>query len=273
MRFLPVLLLVLALAWAADAEFQQVNLTVNVNVNHDGTALVTETIRLSMDSGSPVIYDSAMSAYDLASWKSKTKLDLRFHFNRDVADITDVSIRAQPRDSCFGCVRDVCTVCYGTLIVRYRLSPIVNKTDSGLFRMNRFKPRTMNYSINPDALSFESSGQGIVVLPESTVLTITIPDGAFNVSVNPLPEEMQGTGPFTPPEGLRTFSWHGRTSLTPLELSFKIEEPLSVEVIGFFNSVRDEVLRVLYSKEGLAIVIISAVVLVSVIVLKRREGQ
>ncbi len=271
MRFAPALILLLLLAVSAHAEFQQSNLSVSVDVKPDGSAYVTETVRLFMDSGSPVIYDNAMTAYDLSSWRTKTKLDLRFHFNRDVVDITDISIRAQPRDNCYGCVRDVCTECYGTLIIRYRLAPIANKTASGLFSMNRFKPRTTNYSLNPEAFSFESSGPGNIVLPDNTRLKLTLPTGAVVTTVNPMPEGTEGTSVSMPLYNVSSFSWSGRTTLSPFELSFQIEEPLSVEVIGFFSSVRDWLLNVLYSQQGVAILFMAAVLIASIVLLKRRQ--
>jgi hypothetical protein len=272
MRFAPAVLLVLLLAATAAADFQLMNLSVNVDVRSDGTAIVTETVRLSMDSGSPIIYDTAMTGSDLSSWRTKTKLDIRFHFNRDVTDISEVSIMAQPRDGCYGCVREVCTLCYGTLIIRYKLSPITDKAGSGLFQMNRFKPRTTNYSINPDALSFEFSSPGNIVLPDNTRLTIRLPDGAVVTSVNPLPEGMASTGTTFPLYDATSFSWSGRTTLSNFGLSFQIEEPLSVEVMDFFNSVRDELLSILYSREGLAISFMAVVVVVSIVLLKRQEG-
>ncbi len=271
MRILPVLLLLALFIWCASAEFQQLNLSVSVIVKPDGTAKVTETVRLSMDSGSPVIYDTAMTSYDLTSWRSKTKLDLRFHFNRDIVDISDVSIIAQPRDGCSECVRDVCTICYGTLLITYDLAPIANKSDSGLFKMDRFKPRTINFTMNPDAFSFESSAPGGTVLPENTQLAISLPEGAFGVSKNPRPDISEPAN--APEDKQRVFTWKGRVPLNNFKLSFYTEEPLSAEVMGFFSSVRDDVLKVLYSREGLAIAVIAVVVVVSFIVLRRRAEE
>lgn len=264
MRHLLALMLVLLMAVVAHSEFQQANLSVNVQVNPDGTAYVTETVRLQMDSGSPVIYDTTMAASDLSTWRTKTKLDLRFHFNRDVVDITDVNILAEPRDSCSGCVRDVCTVCYGTLMLTYKVSPIANQSESGLFKMARFKPRTTNYSVNPDAFSFESSGAGSVVLPENTQLTILLPEGAFNESVTHSPE-------ITTQGNRKAFTWRGRIPFNTFKLSFYTEEPLSTEVMEFFGSVRDDVLRVLFSTEGIAVVFMAVIAIASIVLLKRQE--
>jgi len=271
MKAIPAILALLLLVSLSFAEFQQTNLTVKVDVNPDGSAKVTETVRISMDSGSPAIYDNAMSSYDITSWRSKTKLDFRFHFNRDIVDITDVTILAQPRDGCEGCVRDTCTICYGTIILTYELFPIANKTGSGLFTITKFKPRTSNYSLNTEALSFEASSSGGMVLPENTELVITLPEGAFNISVNPRPEKAipadSGQGKTA------SFTWNGRIPLSNMGVRFNIEEPLSVEVMGFFSSVRDDILKILYSREGLAIVIIAGVVLASFIVLRRRKDN
>ncbi|MFH1447473.1 MAG: hypothetical protein ABIG39_01300 [Candidatus Micrarchaeota archaeon] len=273
MRLGFALVLLLFLSLAAHGEFQQNNLSVTVDLNQDGSAYVKEIVRISMNSGSPIIYDTAIStANDLSSWRTKTNLDLRFHFNRDVVDITDVTILPQPRDSCSGCVKDVCTQCFGTIIMRYRLGPIANKSESGIVFMNHFKPRTINYTINPEAISFESSSSGNIILPENTRFTINVPAGAIVTKLNPLPKEIGG-GVELPIHNISSFSWSGRTQLSTFEFSFQIEEPLSVEVLDFFMSVRDEALRVLYSQEGIAIIFISSVVLISIILLRRHTEK
>ncbi len=269
MRFAILCAVLLLMSFIVYADFQLKNLSVTIDMRPDGTASVKEVVRISMDSGSPIIYDTAMStANDLSSWRTKTNLDLRFHFNRDIVDISDVSIRAQPRDNCIACVRDVCEICYGTVIINYNLGPIKNKTESGLFLMNHFKPRTTNYSLNPASLSFESSTPGNIVLQEDTKLVINVPPGSVITSLNPLPEGMEGSVDF-PIYNTQSFSWKGRTTLSNFEFSFQIEEPLSVEVLNFFMSVRDDGLNVLYSREGLAIIMMGIVVLVSLVLLRR----
>jgi hypothetical protein len=44
-----------------------------------------------------------------------------------------------------------------------------------------------------------------------------------------------------------------------------------VEVIGFFSSVRDWLLNVLYSQQGVAILFMAAVLIASIVLLKRSQ--
>ena len=271
-RFLALSELLLVFASPLSfAEFEEVSLCVTILANEDGSAHVREEIRFFMNEPASVeIYDAG-SAFqdDITSWKKRTKVDdVRHHFDTNYVDIRNIVIRPQPKDSCdsfFG-------TCYGTLKMEYDLYPVmengsvVNRT--GIFFANKFKPRTTNYSLNTKALSFEISQTGDIVLPDKTTLLIMIPKDSVVTTLDPLPFDMRNEE--FPIIDENSFTWSGRTTLAGFSFEFQREEPLSSEVIEFFSALEERARDLLFSLEGLALLFIIAVAVVSYYLLKKK---
>ncbi|MCX6777937.1 MAG: hypothetical protein NT157_03555 [Candidatus Micrarchaeota archaeon] len=275
---LAFLLPILLLASAAFADFRQTHLDVVIDVKSDGTAVVQEDLRMFIDEGNSVIYNTAMAkANDISGWKAATGLGIRYHFNRDEVDINEVVIRAQPLDTCSQCQISpdthelVCQTCYGTLRITYIVTPISGKNGSGLFTLDAHKPRTTNYTLNRDALSFEATATGEIVLDENTELVMFLPSDAVITKLSPKPENLADSR--LPIYGADELMWKGRTTLAAFQLEFQTEEPLSQEVMDFFVSLQRQVVGLLYSPQGLAVAILFVVFVITVIVLGTRKKE
>ncbi len=274
LKALACLLLLLTLNQAA---FQEVFLNVVIDAREDGTAHVQETFRLFMtDKSSSEIYDSisSESENDITSWKTRTGInDVRHHFDLSFVsiDIEKIRIRPQPKDTC----SVFQGTCYATLTMDYDVSPIYSNgtrvNGTGLFFTEKSKPRTTSYTLNTKALSFESSKTGDIVIPENTVLTIHLPTDSVVKILDPLPPDLKGKHTPLRASQVEEFSWKGQTTLAGFVFNFEREEQLSTEVIQFFKEIEFEAKKVLFSIEGLALLLIAAIAVASFALLKKKE--
>jgi hypothetical protein len=261
-------LFVLLCSGIAYAGFVRSFLSVKIVLNDDGSADVREELRFIMDDVYSVDSYSTWikSANDLSGWRNRTKLgDIRYH-----VDATQVSIkntRLQPRDP------DTCNYerskCYGTFIIEYQVdAPTAGA--KGLVWIEKYnKPRTIEYRLNRDALSFESSFAGEPYLPELTSLEITLPKDAQNITAEPKPVEYDDKIP----NGADKLTWQGYVSFRSYGLSFEIKESLFSEVNYFFKSLQDSTIGWMTSKEGIIVTVAVVIILASYIFLQRRKQE
>lgn len=270
---LPLLLLLL-LSSVASADFSHKTLSVSANVNRDGSVNVEERLEIVI-TGQPSrdLYETTRAAYsDLATWKNRTGLsEMRHHVSRVNLNIENLRITPQAVERC----NSFLGTCYATIVLDY-LVP-ASQNGSGLVKVVRYKPRTSLYSLVQDALSFEQTKTGDLVLPKGTTISITIPAASEKIYFSSQPQNFNETGAFrydsqsnrryyTGKE--RTFSWGG-DALSKFEFTFEVESSLESEVLDFFRDFQQSVVSFFMGPEGLAAVFIIAAGAVSAYSLNR----
>ncbi len=268
-------LAVAALAGTAAADFQLNFLTVNVALKEDGSVHLIEDYRLFLDTnGSVQLYDQSQefTGNYIDQWRSLSKLgEIRLHIDSSQAAVPadSVIIRPQPKDSCSSAGYP----CFATLRLEY---DAFRDTDNGTGRRvgvfavnNSYKPRTTKYTLNTLALSFERTVTRDIVLPASTLLVIRVPEDAVVTDLDPIPPALGARN--LPIHDVHEFSYMGRTTLAGLRMTVEREQPLSREVADFFVSLRRRAVGLLSSTEGLALLAILAVGVVSFILLRARQ--
>lgn len=247
---------------AALADFSMRSLSVSINVNKDGSANVEERLAVAINgTQSRELYDATRSAYsDLATWKERTGLsEMRHHISRANAEISNIRVTPQAIERCNAFLG----TCYSTVAIDYQV--MASQNGSGLVRVERYKPRTAKYSLRQDALSFEQTKSGDLVLPAGTDIAIAIPQASEKIYFSTLPQSI-GADEFRYDQsanlryyigGKRTFSWQG-DALSKFQFTYEIESPLETEVIEFFQDMQRAITDFFFGPQGLAALFIIA---------------
>jgi len=256
----------LLLAMPAQAAFQQVYHKFEMSVRDDASAHVVEEFQLYMDSNeSSDFYDRVMSLNDVSAWKNITSIEnLRIHMDTQYVRIDGARVRAQKRQGC----NPWTGTCYGIVRIEYDAS---SAYDGSFISKSRDKPRTYNYTFNPLSLSFASSEPGDVALPSITELLIHLPPDSVIQKLNPFPDYFASTS--LPVHGQTELKWAGPAILSRMELSFTREDELSTEIIDFFRTMQGDIVGMLRSTEGLALIVMLVIALGSMILLRRYREQ
>ncbi len=272
MRTALILLLVAALA-SADFLIDRVDVMVS-DIKQDGSAHVHESIQFVMFGNySNSIYDSGLSSNDLSFWSTNTNLsDARFHVNTAVVDVRDFRLRPQPRTQC----NPIQGICHGELILDYLAYPVYDNRSglpingTGLFSLDKYKPRTTRYTLNPNALSFTTTPEGTIILNDKQYLTIVMPDHSVTLDANPQPTDAAINLPAYVP----SFSWNDIV-LVKFSLVFEVEESIDQEVSDFFGGILGWTEQALSGPEGLALLILLAALIGSYvyIIMAKRRGE
>ena len=266
MRPILALFALVLVSAATSAAFQEVYHKFDMTVADDGTAHVLEEYELYMDSNeSSTFYDSVMSLNDISAWKNVTALeDLRIHMDSKFVKPENVRIRAERRQGC----NPWTGTCYGIVRIEYTAS---NVEPNSFIRIEQSKPRTYNYTLNPRALSFETSEAGDVALPTGTEIKIVIPADACITRLNPFPEYFMNTA--VPLCGVSELIWSGPAVLARFDLSFVREDALATEVIQFFRNAQHGLVNFVNSTAGLVVLVMAAVALCSLVLLRHYQDR
>lgn len=259
-------LFALLLPDAVQAEFLLESVDVEVSgIQPDGSARVRESIKLIIQGDySQALYDSGYSGYsnnDLSFWSTTTGLkDVKRHINPSTVEMRDFTLTPQPRKKC----NPVQGVCHGELILEYSASPTYNTTDglqvpmqgTGLFTIESYKPRTIRYTLNPEALSFMNTEQGNILLEDNVRFTMKFPSGTQVTKLNPFPEDVD----VELPARISELTWEDMV-LVKFTLVFDVEESLEKEVSEFFSGFVRAVESGLSGPYGFAIIILAFIII------------
>ncbi len=272
MRLSLVLALLIA-SGLAFAAFEYRTLLVTINLNPDGSSHVEEVISFVVNtSESRELYESTFRYNQLSDWKERIGLEeMRHHISRAHVDISGLRIRPQPVERC----NPFLGICQASLIFDYDVRPTASSP--GLLLMDNYKPRTTKYQLVSDALSFDTTKSGDILLEKNTKLAIILPKDAAKIYFSKEPDNLAtqegaeyevagNTKYYAGPE--RAFSWESQT-LSKFELSYEREETLESEVVQFFKNSQEAMARSAFSTEGLASLFIVAVLIVSAIYINR----
>jgi len=251
------------LAGVPHADFSMKSLSVFVNINLDGSANIDEQLEMVINGTSTrELYDATRAAYsDLTTWKIRTELaEMRHHVTRAKAEVTELRIIPQAIERC----NSFLGTCYATVVIDYKISATQN--GSGLIQVDRYKPRTLRYSLKQDALSFEQTETGDLILPTGTVISIAIPQNAEKIFFSTVPTNLAGE----PEEDFkydstsntryyignkRIFKWSGN-ALSKFQFTYEVELPLETEVVDFFVESQNTVSSLIFGPQGLAVLFI-----------------
>ncbi len=270
------LFLLLLLAAAINAQFLIERVDVGISdISADGSAKVHESIKFIMYGNySSSIYDSGISNNELSFWSTNTGLkDVKFHVNPAKVDIRDLRLRPQPRTKC----NPIQGICHGELILDYKAYPtyLDNQTleienGTGLFRIEKYKPRTRRYTINPQALSFTTTTEGNIILDDNVYLTISMPQDAIVLDINPQPADSDARLP----SQIESLTWTDIV-LVKFSLVFDVEDSIDKEVSDFFGSIFLGASRMLGGPQGPALIGLVVVIIGSFlyIMMAKRRGE
>jgi hypothetical protein len=252
-------LALLVLSGMPHADFSMRSLSVFVNVNLDGSANIEEKLELVVN-GTPSreLYDATRATYsDLTKWKDLTLLpEMRHHVTRAKTELIDLRIIPGAIERC----NSFMGLCYATVTIGYRLPS--GQNGSGLVKVDRYKPRTAHYYLQQDALSFEQTKTGDLILPTGTVISISIPVGAEKIFFSTVPTNLADA----PDEDFkydtasnnryyvgneRIFKWSGN-ALSKFQFTYDVELPLETEVVDFFVGSQKSVSDLLFGPQGAA---------------------
>lgn len=265
-------LLFILLAALASADFLIERVDVDISdIGSDGSAKVHESIKFVMFGNySNSIYDSGIGTDELSWWSANIGLkDVKFHVNPAAVDIQDLRVRPQPRTRC----NPIQGICHGELILDYMAYPSFNNSSvaapgTGLFELQMYKPRTIRYSINPEALSFTTTPEGNIILDENVFLTVYLPPEGVLLDVNPAPPDLA----VKLPAHVDSLSWTDIV-LVKFALIYDVEDSIDQEVSDFFSRILLWITETLRGPGGLPLIILIVALIGSslyVITAKRR---
>ena len=249
----------LLLSGLPRADFSMKSLSMFVNINLDGSANIDEQLEIVINgSSSRDLYDTTRAAYsDLTTWKNRTGLaEMRHHVTRAKAEVTDLRIIPQAVDRC----NSFLGTCYAIVAIDYNIPATQN--GSGLIKVERYKPRTLRYSLQQDALSFEQTETGDLILPTGTVISLSIPQNSEKIFFSTVPTNLasepeedfkydstSNTRYYIGPK--RIFKWSGN-ALSKFQFTYEVELPLETEVVDFFVGSQNAVSDTIFGPQGMA---------------------
>lgn len=263
------LLLLISLLYAEFA-IERVDVSIS-DIKNDGSAKVHESIKFIIYGDySNSVYDSGMASDQLSFWSANIGLkDMKFHVNPSVVDIRDLRVRPQPRTQC----NPIQKTCHGEVIIDYLAYPSTlsnqSSTHTGLFTVDKYKPRTRRYTINPSALSFTTTPEENIILDKNVYLTLTLPADSIVFDTNPQPTN----SPISLPSQVRMLSWTDIV-LVKFSLIFDVEDSIDKEVSDFFGTIIRSIIESVRSPHGAALIILLVIIIGSyayIVMSKRRD--
>jgi hypothetical protein len=258
----------LAAAPAMQGNFELRKLEVALTLYPDGTAHAVETMRIFMNNTQSIqLYQDTMQSNDLSTWVARTGInDLRTHVNSASVEVGNLEVRSQSPDNC----NSLIGICFATLVLEYDVRPLSNTT-AGIMVMEDYKPRTTRYIFQSDALLLPRSSSGDILLSPSATLRLILPADSDDIRFSQMPNNLlDETGRFRydPSQGYsgpeRQFTWTDQT-LSQFSVLFDREAPLQSEILGYFSRLQKGVFETAFSFNGLAVLLVCAVLLISVL--------
>ncbi len=246
---------------------------VAITPDKNGDAYVLERITfLVQGEESQSIYLKGLSDNTLSFWSSNTKLsDIRVHLNSEKVNIVNFRIIPQPLKNC----NQALNTCLGEIFLDYTAKPYYNSLsepieNTGLFYTDKYKPRTIRYSINPDALLFDSSEvEHIIRINSYTSLTIKTPELSKVLEANPTPTNLQNP---VFPNYENTYIWKN-TLLVKFSFIYELEQGIDEEIVEFFSGLYSGFGFLTLSSEAFSIIIVAIILILFYIILNSLDKE
>lgn len=242
-------LALLVLISIAHCEFTVREVKIDISVDSNGDAVVVEKVALLMEGEESISkYATGLENPTLAKWQEIVKSDLiRLHIDRNFVDVQELYVRPQPIYS----YNPLNNIAKGEILISYKAKRYLDKDKTGLFVLEKVKPRTYKLVLNDKALSFETSPAGNIVINEKTTLKITPPPGSILLDINPIPGELRET---QLPTKLDYIEWNDIVLVSP-SLVFQYNETIGDEIYLFFQDAIRSTLQFLSTSEGMIIIV------------------
>jgi hypothetical protein len=270
MRKALILFLLISLA-SGTFEIESVTVTIS-DIESDGSAKVQESIKFLIKGNfSKVLYDSGFQTKDdLSFWSNVTKLkDVSQHVNPAIVRIENFRLQPQPRSGC----NPFLDMCHGELLFDYSIKPAYNNSQlingTGLFSVDKYKPRTTRYSLDPAALAFTKTEGGNLILDPKVSLVVELPVDSTDVSFNPSATSSSIQN------GKKQLSWSDMV-LVQFSLIFEVEESIDKEVTKFFSDVLSNFQKTIRSQHGMSflaliVILVGSYIYINISKKKREE--
>jgi len=270
------LLFLILLAATLHAEFliERVDVTIS-DIADDGSAKVHESIKFVMYGDyANSVYDSGIPQNELSFWSVSTGLkDVKLHLSPSTVDIRDLRVRPQPRTKC----NPIQGICHGEIILDYSAYPTFKDNDTldpepgtGIFTVEKYKPRTRRYTINPAALAFTTTTDGNIILDKDVHLVLEMPSDSVTLDINPQPADSN----IHLPTGVDSLSWTDMV-LVKFSLIFEVEDSIDKEVSDFFGGIFRGVSRAFSGPHGYALMalVVALIGSFAYITVAKRRGE
>ncbi len=241
-------LLSFALFGFSRASYNVTNINTTVLINPNGSAYVTEVLRIRIANISVQQYTIDRSGLNLtlSNWQSLVGPGLVPHIINKRSGIYGFGLLPGPV-----VLEDALPT--ANIYMHYYVSDIATITQTG--------PRTYNYRFNNSNLNFAQGAEG-VVLGQNMRLNVIIPNDSVITTVYPLPDYP----PITQNSTANEISWYAGEPLYEFSLVFTMKTSTTQEVLGFFGFI--------YSATGPAIyIIIGTVVLLFIVYTYLKAGR
>ena len=141
---------------------------------------------------------------------------------------------------------------------------------TGLFRVEKYKPRTNRYTINPAALSFTTTPEGNIILEDTVFLTIELPPESVLLDLNPAPADVS----LKLPAHVGSLSWSDIV-LVKFTLIFDVEDSIDKEVSDFLSGILIWIAQLVSGPGGIPVMLLLAALIGSCfyIIMAKRRGE
>jgi hypothetical protein len=253
--------------------FEIKSVDVTIMPDKGGDAYVLERITfLVQGEESQATYLKGLSDNTLSFWSSSTKLsDIRVHLNSKEVNIVDFRIIPQPLKNC----NQATNTCLGEIKLDYTAKPYYNSKsepieNTGLFYIEKYKPRTIKYSINPNALLFDSSDvEHIIRINDYTSLVIKTPTASKVLEANPIPTNLPNP---SFPNYENTYIWKN-TLLVKFSFIYEVEQSIDEEIVEFFSGLYSGFGFLSLSTEAISIIIVVIILIIFYIALNSLDKE
>ncbi|MBI2079416.1 hypothetical protein HYT84_01515 [Candidatus Micrarchaeota archaeon] len=281
-----VFLLIALLVTSTFAEFRldRVDVTVS-DIKKDGSAKIEERIKIIVIGlGDQGKYKAGINNNDISYWSATTKInEIRRHINEEVVDVRNFNLK--PLQLSSKKCNPLVDLCHGELVLEYEVYPHTNNetneiiANTGLFTVDSYKPRTIRYKLNPDALTFRSpektsnsastlTSEDVVIIDSNIYFSIIFPENTRLVDINQPPNDV-ALPSYMP---LSQLTWNDAV-LTQFLFVFDVEEGLDDEVLGFFSRIPKNLQNIFAGEQSIATIIIIIILIGSYVYLRSLDKK
>jgi hypothetical protein len=243
------------------------------DIGKDGSARINEKIRFTIIGDEDrQMYENGINRNELSFWFNVTGVkEIQYNIDTSKISVEELNIVPQPIND------NRCNVyqktCIAEIWIQYIAKPKLDSdgvaiSGTGLFTLEKYKPRTTRYVLNDKILLFTTTDKGQTIIDKNHLVILQLPTGAIIKTPSDL--KPMGTGlenePF--PMSPDQIVWTNTPPTNPI-LVFETEETLYSEVSGFFRDLFQKVQNTLYGNEGIAIILILIILFFSYFYLNR----